>query len=1399
MKTMNLGLLACIFCFYAVIGNGQAQTTYSWNATSAQGWGNATNWSPNGTPGSADTIGTPLQLGSLRPQGNRTVAGVDVAIATGTSWVWQSSGGGNQTWTIGSGGVTRGSSEGGGNLNFDGFGAGTTTIIVNGNVTVNKAGVAFGTFTSGASNRTLSGLTISGSSSVNASSYLGVAMRNGSIATLGQVSLAGATNGGAFRLGTAAGETATIQVAGLTGPGNTVTSMNTSGTTGTSTLNFEFTQASGSFNYSGNWSEGSTGSYVTLTNIRKTGGGSQVLSGANTYTGNTTISAGTLQFAKTASLYNGTTANWTASKISVESGATAAFNVGGVGEFSTGNVTTLLTNLGGLGGAVSNNGLRDGATVAFDTTNASGSSFTISDNIANSTGAGGGAISLSKIGSGTLVLSGSNAYTGSTTVNAGTLAVNGSIATSSHTTINSGAVLIGSGTIGALIINSGGTINPGNGPGTLTVGDTTWNGGGNYNWQIHNATGTAGTGWDLLSSTGTLTIGATSGDKFQINLWSLSTLSPDTNGTPFNFNAASNFSWNIASFSSISGFEEDKFQIVTTAVNGTGGFIGFTGTFSLSSNGTALTLNYTAPSSTGIWTAGSGNWTVAGNWQSGSVPSNGSPLEFSGAGGTSTNNNALTSINGLAFAGNSTGSYAVDGNALAIGALGIVNNSSYAQTTALDLALSSAQSFSAAAANLTVSGAVGLSTYNLTAMGNQTLSIQGAISGSGALVREGNGILILSANNTYTGGTSLNAGTIRLEAANSLSTSGNITFAGGSLEYSSGISSDLSARIKNSSADITIDTGTNTPIYASDIDSSNIGGLLKIGSGTLVLTANNTYTGTTTINAGTLQLGNNGTAGAVNGNIANNGSLVLFRSNNSTLSGAISGNGSFTKNGAGALGLSGSNTFTGGFTLLDGTLSLGSNSAIGTGTFTIAGGSIDVTAARTLTTNNTQSWSGDFAFVGTNTLSLGTGAITMNASRQVTVNASTLTVGGIIGDGGNGYGLTKTGAGTLRLDGVNTYTGATTINAGTLSFGTHNALSDSTSVVVNSGGTLNTDIRNDTVASLTVNGGSMLITSGNFTASGASSFINNGSVSYSAPTGRLNVNGISTLGNFTFRYDNAVNQDDSRGLVLGANVVVQDGAIVNFTNNSTGRGRIELNGNRTFTIGNGSSMNVSWVIDQFSSTSGLTKNGSGALVLSGSTAYSGTTVVNTGTLEAAHANALGSTPSVHVNGGSLLVSADDAINGKNLTLASTSTTVAGLVFSGSYSGDIGTLTLSANSIIDLGENNVVAHFAAIAGLNNYILKIYNWSGTTLWNGGNGNNPDQIYFGSGVTGNLDRISFYSDFGNYFLGNGYQIMGGDFANQVIPVPEPETWATAVLLLLAGSWFWKQQRKEKSPVDA
>jgi len=222
----------------------------------------------------------------------------------------------------------------------------------------------------------------------------------------------------------------------LTGVG-TITSANS----GATAANFTLGVANGSGSYSGAISAAGT----RVISLVKNGTGTQTFSGSTTWRGTTTINGGTLQYAKTSSLYAGVTTDWVKTKVIVNNGGTIAFNVGGTDEFTTGNVTTLLT---GLGGAVNNNGLRAGSTIAFDTSNASGT-FTMANTIANTTGTGGGAVGLKKLGTGTLALSGPNSYTGSTTISGGTLLITGNqTAATGAVSVANGATLGGTGSIG---------------------------------------------------------------------------------------------------------------------------------------------------------------------------------------------------------------------------------------------------------------------------------------------------------------------------------------------------------------------------------------------------------------------------------------------------------------------------------------------------------------------------------------------------------------------------------------------------------------------------------------------------------------------------------------------------------------------------------------------------------------------------------------------------------------------------------------------------------------------------------------------------------------------------------------------------------------------------------------
>jgi autotransporter-associated beta strand protein len=133
----------------------------------------------------------------------------------------------------------------------------------------------------------------------------------------------------------------------------------------------------------------------------------------------------------------------------------------------------------------------------------------------------------------------------------------------------------------------------------------------------------------------------------------------------------------------------------------------------------------------------------------------------------------------------------------------------------------------------------------------------------------------------------------------------------------------------------------------------------------------------------------------------------------------------------GTLVLTGNNTYSGGTILNAGTLGIQNASALGAGPLNIAGGTLGNASGLpiTLSGNNAQTWSGDFAFAGPDALNLGTGGITLTGNRILSVNAGELTVGGVIS---GAFNHTKVGAGRLILGGVNAFSGSTTLGAGIL-------------------------------------------------------------------------------------------------------------------------------------------------------------------------------------------------------------------------------------------------------------------------------------------------------------------------------------------------------------------------------
>jgi autotransporter-associated beta strand protein len=263
-------------------------------------------------------------------------------------------------------------------------------------------------------------------------------------------------------------------------------------------------------------------------------------------------------------------------------------------------------------------------------------------------------------------------------------------------------------------------------------------------------------------------------------------------------------------------------------------------------------------------TGGAGDWSDTNNWTGGLVASNGTAVNFSGAGGASTNNQ-LNSVTGLIFS-NGAGSYTVSGNAVTLGAAGMANNSGNLQTVSSDLTLGTSASFTSASGALAVAGNTALGTNKLTFAATAAMTHSGAISGSGSVVKTGTGTLTLSGANTYSGGTTLSNGVLRLDHASAAGT-GSITQSSGStLEINTAgtvanamniyniqtlQSVTLSGNKTLNNATYNVTNGTTTTESGT---LSGSGGITKLGTGTLLVTASNTFTGTVDVQAGLLSL-----------------------------------------------------------------------------------------------------------------------------------------------------------------------------------------------------------------------------------------------------------------------------------------------------------------------------------------------------------------------------------------------------------------------------------------------------------------------------------------------------------------------------------------------------------------
>ena len=291
------------------------------------------------------------------------------------------------------------------------------------------------------------------------------------------------------------------------------------------------------------------------------------------------------------------------------------------------------------------------------------------------------------------------------------------------------------------------------------------------------------------------------------------------------------------------------------------------------------------------------------------------------------------------------------------------------------------------------------------------------ISGTGELIKTGNSDLVLSGTNTYSGGTTISAGTLE------------------------GTTSSLTGNITNN-ATVTFNQGGNGT-FSGDIDGT--GALVKNGAGRVTLSGTNTYSGGTTISAGTLQ----SNVAALAGNILNNATLDINDNTDDTFTGDISGTGGLTKTGTGAVTLSGTLSYSGNTTITGGRIRAEADNLDGdvinnaelefidaAGTIT-HNGAISGTGELIKTGNATLNLQGTNTYSGGTTIAEGTLSGDSESLQGDIANAGTLT----FDQGGDGSyderisgagNVVKQGAGKLTITGTQNYTGDTTVNAGEL-------------------------------------------------------------------------------------------------------------------------------------------------------------------------------------------------------------------------------------------------------------------------------------------------------------------------------------------------------------------------------
>ena len=949
------------------------------------------------------------------------------------------------------------------------------------------------------------------------------------------------------------------------------------------------------------------------------------LSGANSYTGNTILSGGEL----------------VANRVEIP-GTSGPLGVGGTITFSGGTLGFTVNDPADYSARLNTNANQ---AYSFDT---GGQIVTFGTGLISSGG------TLAKLGQGTLTLSGTNTYTGNTTVSAGQLVFGGPMTGTGNITVQDGATLA--------VTATGTQVKPG----TLTLGTSS---GASLGFYIVNGTNfysttTASLAVGTLSSVGTVTINVNNG-AFTV-------------GQSYPL-----FTWNSGAAPAV------KLGVLN-------GYIG-----TLSTNGSSIQVNISGTAYS--WTGQGGNWdfTSGNNWRQNGVPAvyhDGVPVVFDDtANSPIVNLNALVSpssitINntaqfyamfnypGVAIAG-TTGLTKRGANAMQI----IGGNNTYTGPT-------------------TLSG--GVLNVSLLANGGLPSDIGAASNGATNLVFDGGSLLFSggdneSINRLFT--LTLSGGTIDVESGTlSLTNSGPVAFSGAGPRTLTLAGIDT---VGDTLATALADNGGPTAVT-------------KTGVGTWILTGTNSQSGATTISQGTLQIGNGGSTGSLGtGNVVDNGGLIFNRTGSMTINTPVTGSGSVTVQGGGTVILAQNNTYSGPTTITNTTLQVGNGGAAGTlnanGTVTNNGlliynstSTLSLTGGGILGTGNliVRGAGGMLASLGGNTYTGWTeidpsstfmpceGLLGSLYSSVVTNNGTLL----LIRQDGDAfvYSNTVTGSGRVLVDANNVnagdvtlagncnYTGGTFIGDNGLKVGTDTNGIGNGWITGNVTFTNSARVPYDNPRTLTFNRPDNMTFPGNIVTNFKSAQNNLGVVVQNG-TGVLTLTGNNTYGSGTT-------------IANGGSLQIGNGG----TSGSVGTGNVTDNGTLIFNR----SDNVNFA-NRITGTGALVQNGSGTVTLTAGTnnTYAGATTVSNGTLVATNIGGIAT-----VSGGTLVannIGGHTTVNSG--TLVATNIGAALDMFGGTVVpvgfGSVGTLFVA--NVLTISNGTIVAVLNKASSPSNSVYSI----------------------------------------------------------------------------------------------